>query len=88
MAIVECMHLRLHIKAKELFAKVEDLQAPLVWLLPALEYQGELKQLLANSLKQLFPQHVSHILFYGATGANAMIELVQKISGKRLTYLQ
>ncbi|WP_278382098.1 hypothetical protein [Pseudoalteromonas distincta] len=75
------------LKAKELFAKVEDLQAPLVWLLPALEYQGELKHLLANSLKQLFPQHVSHILFYGATGANAMIELVQKNQWKKVNVL-
>lgn len=66
------------IKSKELFAKVEDLQAPLVWLLPALAYQDELKQLLANSLKQLYPAHVSHTLFYGATGATALIALAQK----------
>lgn len=66
------------IKSKELFAKVEDPQAPLVWLLPALAYQDELKQLLANSLKRLYPEHVSHLLFYGATGGSALIALVQK----------
>lgn len=67
------------VKAKELFAKVEDSNLPLVWLLPALAYQDELKQLLAKSFKQLFPEHVEHLLFYGAVGANTLVQLaVQK----------
>ena len=66
------------IKSKELFAKVEELQAPLVWLLPALAYQDELKQFLTNSLKQLYPAHVSHTLFYGTAGATALLVLAQE----------
>ncbi|MEL0634486.1 hypothetical protein V6237_17050 [Pseudoalteromonas carrageenovora] len=65
------------LKAKELFAKVEDLNTPLVWLLPALTYQDDLKQLLAKSFTQLFPDHVEHLYFYGAVAANKLMPLAK-----------
>lgn len=71
--IYECI-----VKAKELFVKIDDLDTPLIWLLPALQYQEELKQLLITSLTQLFPKHAEHLLFYGAVGANAMIKLIEQ----------
>ncbi|XQF94222.1 hypothetical protein ACOBV9_18495 (plasmid) [Pseudoalteromonas espejiana] len=38
-------------------------------------YQDELKQLLVKSFKQLFPKHVEHLLFYGAVGANTLVQM-------------
>lgn len=66
------------VKSKALMANVEDLNRPLVWLLPALSYQNELKQVFESSLKQLYPDHVEHLLFYGATGAHALVALAKK----------
>lgn len=75
------------IKSKELFAKLKDPQAPLVWLLPALAYQDDLKQLLTNSLKQLYPEHVSHTFFYGAAGAAALVTLARKNAWQKVNVI-
>ncbi|KDC53939.1 hypothetical protein [Pseudoalteromonas sp. S3431] len=75
------------VKSKELINKVEDFNTPLVWLLPALSYQSELKQLLESSLKQLYPDHVEHLLFYGVTSAHVAVALTKKNHWKKVNII-
>lgn len=66
------------VKSKALMAQVSDFTTPLVWLLPALTYQDELKQLLENSLKQLYPNQVEYMLFYGTSSMHILVSLAKK----------
>ena len=75
------------VKSKELMAKVDDTESPLVWLLPALSYQDELKQLLQSSLKQLYPQQTTNLLFYGSSSAHALIDLAKKNEWEKVTVI-
>ncbi|WP_024607333.1 hypothetical protein [Pseudoalteromonas sp. TAB23] len=66
------------VKSKELMGQVKNLNAPLIWLLPALSYQSELKQVLQSSLQQLYPEHAQHFLFYGASSVHFAVGLAKK----------
>ncbi|OLF74693.1 hypothetical protein AWH60_08630 [Pseudoalteromonas haloplanktis] len=63
------------IKSKELMAEVTDSTLPMIWLLPALSFKDELKQLLTQSLQQLYPDHSNELIFHGATAAHSAIAL-------------
>jgi len=66
------------VKSKELMGQVKNLSAPFIWLLPALSYQSELKQMLQSSLQQLYPDQAQHFLFYGTSSAHFAVALAKK----------
>ncbi|WP_404343672.1 hypothetical protein [Pseudoalteromonas mariniglutinosa] len=63
------------VQSKQLYSQIKDPQIPLIWLLPALSFNNELKQMLAASLKQLFATPDEHMLFFGASSMHAAIKL-------------
>lgn len=74
-------------KAKSVFKTDFAQNGTVLWLLPALPFQSELKTLFATSLQQCFGTPLEHLFFEGCHGIHSALMLAQQSSLENVTVI-